>query len=73
MTETATEALVRMVNQIADNYAALPPDDAARAVAGHLRSFWAPSMRADLLSWCDQGGAGLEDVSRAAVRLLRAS
>jgi formate dehydrogenase subunit delta len=71
--ETAIEALVRMANQIADNYASLPPDQAANAVAGHLRSFWAPSMRADLLTWCDAGGVGLDPVPLAAVGLLRAS
>ena len=72
MTDTSTEALVRMVNQIADNYSALAPDVAVRAVANHLRQFWAPSMRAELIRWCDAGGDGLEDTSRAAAELLRA-
>lgn len=69
--ETALEALVRMANQIADNYASLVPDEAAAAVARHIRRFWAPSMRAELLAWYREGGAGLDDIPRAALSQLQ--
>ena len=39
-------SLIRMANQIAANFTNLEPDAAAAAVAAHIRSFWAPSMRA---------------------------
>jgi hypothetical protein len=45
---SGTEALVRMVNQIAANVAHHPHDEAVAEVARHLRVSWAPSMRADL-------------------------
>jgi len=40
--------LERMVNQIARNFATLPPSEAAAAVAEHLQKFWDPAMRLDL-------------------------
>lgn len=41
--------LERMANQIAANFAGQPADQAAQAVADHLRRFWDPSMRRDLV------------------------
>jgi formate dehydrogenase subunit delta len=72
MSETGTEALVRMANQIAANYVALPHDQAAAAVAKHLRSFWAPSMRDDIRAYVATGGAGLSDVATTAIIQLAA-
>jgi formate dehydrogenase subunit delta len=44
-----TENLVKMVNQIASFFVAeATPAEAPLAVAGHLRKFWAPPMRAHL-------------------------
>ena len=64
-------ALVRMVNQIAANVAHHPPDRAAAEIAAHLRSFWAPSMRAELVTYLDSGGLDLAPISAAATELLR--
>ena len=36
---------VRMANDIARQFAHLPEDEAAAAVANHLRQFWEPRMR----------------------------
>lgn len=67
----ALDALVRMANQIAANYRYLPEADVEAAVATHLRSFWAPSMRAELTAWVEEtGGPGLEPEARAAVGRL---
>lgn len=67
----APDALVRMANQIAANYGYLPEADVEAAVANHLRSFWAPSMRAELIAWVDDtGGPGLEPEVRGALRRL---
>ena len=64
-------SLVRMANQIADNAAYLPHDDAVARVAAHLRDFWHPSMRAVLLAYVDGGGAGLDPVPLEALDRLR--
>lgn len=49
--------LTRMANQIAAFFAADPDQTAAvENVTGHLRRFWEPRMRADLLAWFDRGG-----------------
>jgi formate dehydrogenase subunit delta len=67
------DALVRMANQIAANVAHHPQDQAIAEVEAHLRAFWAPSMRARLAEWVDEGGAGLDAVPKAAVERLGAS
>jgi formate dehydrogenase subunit delta len=49
MTESAAK-LARMAGQIAAFFHALPEDQAAAAIAGHINQFWAPPMRRDLLA-----------------------
>ena len=68
---TELESLVRMVDQIAANQTHLADADAERLVASHLRQFWTPSMRRDLLSAVDAEQVQLTPVARAAVDLLR--
>ena len=53
-------SLVKMANQIGTFFAAQTPDDeaaAARAVASHLKLFWAPTMRAELARQIEHGEA----------------
>jgi formate dehydrogenase major subunit len=64
--------LVRMANQIADQFPLHGDDAAADAVAQHLRSFWEPGMRAHLFALVDEGRAGLDHVVVEAARRLRA-
>ncbi len=45
--------LVRVVNQISQNFSHYPHDEAVSAIANHLRRFWAPSMRSQLLEHLD--------------------
>jgi formate dehydrogenase subunit delta len=63
--------LVKMANQIAAYFTSQSREDsatAARAVAGHLKMFWAPSMRERLLDNLDQPvTAGLLPVVREAL------
>jgi formate dehydrogenase subunit delta len=66
-----TDALVRMVNQIAANVSYQPADEAAASVANHLNRFWAPSMRAQLLAYVASGGAGLDDLALQAITGVR--
>ncbi|MBL8245974.1 MAG: formate dehydrogenase subunit delta [Rhodanobacteraceae bacterium] len=64
------DKLQRMANDIARNLAALG-DGAPAAIAEHLRQFWTPRMRAELLAIVDAGGAGLERLVVQAAGTLR--
>ena len=66
-------SLVRMVNQIAANVAHHTRDRAVSEIATHLRSSWAPSMRADLVAYLDGGGLDLTPLAAAAAEQLRAA
>ena len=66
-------ALVRMVNQIAANVAHHSRERAVAEIAEHLRSSWAPSMRADLVAYLEGGGLGLTPLAAAAAEQLRAA
>jgi formate dehydrogenase subunit delta len=63
------DKLQRMANDIARNLAALG-DGAPAAIAEHLRQFWTPRMRAELLALVDAGGDGLERLVMEAARHL---
>ncbi|HLJ42614.1 MAG TPA: formate dehydrogenase subunit delta [Candidatus Binataceae bacterium] len=65
--------LVTMANQIADFFRSSNPDraEAVAATAQHLRGFWDPRMRRELVAHlADEGGAGLDEIARDAVRML---
>ena len=59
--------LTYMANQIARNFAAQGDESAAAATAQHLKLFWDPRMKAEIL---DGDRAGLEPIAKAAVELL---
>ena len=61
--------VVRMSNQIAANFAHHAPEVAAKEVANHLRMFWPPTMRAELLAQDDHGA--LDPLVLAAIVVLR--
>jgi len=62
--------LVKMVNEIASFFEAEPDRNAAlEAVAGHLKRFWDPRMRRELLGWVDEHeGEGLHELPLAAIK-----
>lgn len=66
--------LVRMANRIGDFFEAMPDAKQARdGVADHLRHFWNPRMRAEILQHLDAtGGAKLKPVVVEALRKHRA-
>lgn len=65
------EYLVRMANDIGRFFAGEPDrNEAARGVAAHLKRFWDPRMRAQIVAHYRAGGEGLEDIVRSAVALL---
>ncbi len=65
--------LVDMINQIARNTAIQGDERAIAATADHVRKFWDPRMRAGLMAHLADGGAGLDDIARAASMKLAAS
>ncbi len=66
------ETLTRMGQQIARNNQALPPDQAAARIAGHLRSFWTPAMIRELEAYAAFSPEPLDPNLLAALDLLGA-
>ena len=71
-----TESLVRMVNQIGTFFEAMPDRSSAlEEMAQHIRRFWEPRMRTQLLAHAQQGGEGLGVMAQEAIlrhgRLLK--
>ncbi|HWA80219.1 MAG TPA: formate dehydrogenase subunit delta [Acetobacteraceae bacterium] len=65
------EKLTYMANQIARFFAAQPKEQAVVATCDHIRHFWDPRMRSQILAHLDAGGEGLDPITRAAVAKLR--
>lgn len=64
--------LVKMANDIADFFRAEPVRaDAIAGIASHLQRFWDPRMRRAIIAYVQQGGAGLDELARAAVTTLK--
>jgi len=68
------ENLVKMANQIGEFFAAFPDRaEALDGIAGHIRKFWAPRMREQLLAFVDASGAaaGLSPIVSEALSVHR--
>lgn len=67
------QKLVKMVNEIASFFEAEPDRDVAlEAVAGHLKRFWDPRMRREIVRHVEeQGGEGLKEMALLAVKKHR--
>ncbi|MEE2860926.1 MAG: formate dehydrogenase subunit delta [Paracoccus sp. (in: a-proteobacteria)] len=63
------EKMVMMANQIATFFDS-QPGDAPDRIADHLRDFWEPRMRAQLLTYLETGGKGLKPSAEEAARRL---
>ncbi|GAY10426.1 formate dehydrogenase subunit delta [Pseudonocardia sp. N23] len=59
------DPVVRMAEDMVAQFAHRPPDDAAAAVAAHVRKFWDPRMRRRLVTVVDEGA----DVDPVVVRV----
>ena len=62
--------LVAMANEIAAFFAGEDPAKAPENVANHLRRYWDPRMRRQILEHASHGGEGLTQVARAGVGLI---
>ncbi len=60
------EHTVRMLNQIAANFAWADEDEAAARVLDHITRFWSPAMRRIVRTYAESGGADLAPTARAA-------
>lgn len=65
------ERLVAMVNDIG-RYFAAEPDEAAgvAGIADHLKRFWEPGMRRQMVAHLAAGGAGLDPLAKLGVERL---
>lgn len=70
-----TEQLIRMANQIGtffESQSPTEPTTTAQSIVAHLKLFWAPTMRAQLVGDVDRGEAqNLLPVVESAVRTFR--
>lgn len=69
--EMDVQKLAMMANQIGAFFKAQGETQAPAAIADHLKKFWDPGMRADILAHFERGGQGLDPLVRKAVELLR--
>jgi formate dehydrogenase subunit delta len=68
------DLLIKMANQITSFWEGEAGEEvAATEVATHLRRYWEPRMRAQIITYNeDRQGSGLNDVAKKAVALLAA-
>jgi formate dehydrogenase subunit delta len=66
------DLLIKMANEIGSFWEGeVGADTAANDVATHIKRYWEPRMRAQMLTYFEQRqGAGLSDVAKGAVALL---
>ena len=69
------ERLVSMANDIGQFFnAEADKTVAAQGVANHIKRYWDPRMRREIVAhFKEKGGAGLDPIARSAVALLATS
>jgi formate dehydrogenase subunit delta len=69
------DLLIKMANEIGAYFASEPDaEQAAQDVARHLRRYWEPRMRRQIITYYEQRhGAGLSEVALRGVALLAAA
>ena len=70
MTHDGMSHLVHMANQIAQFFSSYPHDEAVAGISDHIRKFWDPRMRKQILAHVAGGGSGLNDLTLDALRRL---
>jgi formate dehydrogenase subunit delta len=66
--------LVKMANQIGEFFEkATTREEAISSVAQHLRNFWEPRMRQEIIAYANRGDGELKDIVREAVLRLDAA
>jgi formate dehydrogenase subunit delta len=72
MTDSAVSPEIRLAGDIAVQFHHRPADEAATAIAVHIRQFWDPRMRRALLGEIDAGAESDPLVLAAAAQLREA-
>jgi formate dehydrogenase subunit delta len=68
MSDTGSEAIVRMANDIGNFFRAEPDRQVAlEGIANHINRYWTRRMRQRLLDYVQQGGVELDELPLAAV------
>ena len=67
----STSAITRLANDIAAQFAHRAYAEASRATAEHMRNFWDPRMRRQLLELVAEGNADLDPVVVGAAAHLK--
>jgi formate dehydrogenase subunit delta len=68
----SSDRLVYMANQIGKFFASQGPNEAIAGTADHIKKFWDPRMRAEIVAHFDSGGSGLDPEVRKAIEFLKA-
>ena len=66
----AAPSEIRLATDIAAQFKHVPTAEGAAAVAGHVRRFWDPRMRARLIKEVAQSSEDCDPLVAAAVRVL---
>lgn len=68
------ERLVTMANDIGNFFKSEPDrNDAIQGITNHLKRFWDPRMRKQIIDHLHAGGEGLQDLVQEAITRLEAS
>lgn len=66
--------LIKMANDISNFFGSDPdPASAVQGVVDHLQKFWEPRMREAIIAHLQNGGEGLSDLAKSAVKQLSSS
>lgn len=66
--------LVKMANEIGEFFGQMPDrEETVAAITAHLRNFWEPRMRREIIEYARSDGGELKEIVRAAVLRLEGS
>lgn len=68
----SSDKLVYMANQIGTAFNYQSDEEAVASIAGHIKAFWDPRMRAKIFAHEETGGAGLQPRVLRAIQSLKA-
>ncbi len=62
--------MLHKANQITLFFTSYPREEAIEGVRNHLKSFWEPRMRRQIIEYVANGGTGLHEIAVEAVKRL---
>jgi formate dehydrogenase subunit delta len=62
--------MVDKANQIAFHFAGFPREEAIAGIQDHIRKFWEPRMKDQLVDYVAQGGEGLHELVLEAAKRM---